>query len=80
MIIKNGIVFQEDKTFVKRDVYIEDGRIAANLSRVKDMTEIDASDLYVLPGFVDIHSHGAVGYDFSDGNMDGLIMTRKQAN
>ncbi len=72
MIIKNGIVFQEDKTFVKRDVYIEDGRIAANLSRVKDMTEIDASDLYVLPGFVDIHSHGAVGYDFSDGNMDGL--------
>ena len=27
MIIKNGLVYQEDKTFVKKDLYINDGKI-----------------------------------------------------
>lgn len=72
MIIKNGLLFQEDKTFVKKDLYIEKGRIAENLCQLTDTTEIDASNLYVLPGLIDIHSHGAVGHDFSDGNMEGL--------
>lgn len=72
MIIKNGLLFQDDKTFAKKDLYIEKGRIAENLSQVTDTEEIDAAGLYVLPGLVDIHSHGAVGYDFSDGNLDGL--------
>lgn len=72
MIIKNGIVFRDDMTFAKEDVYIENGKIVENLSQISDTTEIDASNLYVLPGLVDIHSHGAVGYDFSDGNVEGL--------
>lgn len=29
-------------------------------------------DCYVLPGLVDIHTHGAVGLDFSDGDREGL--------
>ena len=72
MIIKNGNVFQEDKAFFKKDLYLENGRIAEDSSRLTDHTEIDAAGLYVLPGLVDIHSHGAVGHDFSDGNMEGL--------
>lgn len=72
MIIRNGTVYRENKTFVKGDVYIENGRIVNDISQVTDTTEIDALNLYVLPGFVDIHSHGAVGYDFSDGNSEGL--------
>lgn len=72
MIIKNGIVFREDKTFVREDLYIENGRIAESVNRVTDTTEIDAAGLYVLPGLVDIHSHGAVGNDFSDNNIQGL--------
>ncbi|MCM1188683.1 MAG: N-acetylglucosamine-6-phosphate deacetylase [bacterium] len=72
MIIKNGTVFLEDKTFAVKDIYVENGRIAENSSLVTDDTVIDASGLYVLPGLIDIHSHGAVGYDFSDGNTDGL--------
>ncbi len=72
MIIKNGLVYQEDKTFAKKDLYIEDGKIVAGLEEVKDRTEVDAEGLYVLPGLVDIHSHGAVGCDFSDGDLEGL--------
>lgn len=72
MIVKNGLVFQEDKTFAKKDLYIEDGRIVESLEEVKDRTEVDGEGLYVLPGLVDVHSHGAVCCDFSDGDMEGL--------
>lgn len=72
MIIKNGTVYQEDRTFAKKDLYLEDGRIVEDPRQVTDGTEIDAEGLYVLPGLIDVHSHGAVGYDFSDGDMEGL--------
>ncbi|MCI9650868.1 MAG: N-acetylglucosamine-6-phosphate deacetylase, partial [Lachnospiraceae bacterium] len=72
MIIKNGLVFQEDRTFSKKDLYIEDGRIVESADQVTDRTEVDAEGLYVLPGLVDVHSHGAVGCDFSDGDLEGL--------
>ena len=32
----------------------------------------DAGGCYVIPGLVDIHTHGAVGADASDGNAEGL--------
>lgn len=82
MIIKNGSVYQEDKTFVKKDLYIENGFIVESAGQITDHSEIDASDLLVLPGLIDIHSHGAVGHDFSDGNPEGLekILAYEYAN
>lgn len=72
MIIKNGKVYQEDRTFVKKDLYIENGKIVESADEVSDKSEVDAEGLLVLPGLVDVHSHGAVGHDFSDGDMEGL--------
>lgn len=72
MIIKGGLVFSEDKTFKKRDLYIENHKIAASEEQVTDSEVIDAQGLYVLPGLVDIHSHGACGHDFSDADAQGL--------
>lgn len=72
MIIKNGLVFEENKTFTVRDVFVENGVITDSPAQMTDLSEIDASGLYVLPGLVDIHSHGAVGCDFSDANSEGL--------
>ena len=72
MIIKNGKVFQEDGTYRSQDLYVEKGRIVESEADVTDKTEIDASGLKVLPGMVDVHSHGAKGYDFSDGDVQGL--------
>lgn len=72
MIIKNGILYREDKTFSRGDLYIENGRIAASSGEVSDKTELSADGLYVIPGLIDIHSHGACGCDFSDGDADGL--------
>lgn len=72
MIIKNGFVYQEDQTFQQKDLYIQAGKIVDSSQQITDQEQIDASGLYVLPGLIDIHSHGAVGYDFSDGDMEGL--------
>lgn len=72
MIIKNGTVYQEDKTFARKDLYLEGGRIVEGVEQLTDLSEIDAEGLYVLPGLIDVHSHGAVGYDFSDGDTEGL--------
>lgn len=76
MIIKNGLVFQENKSFQKLDVEICNKYLTKigeiDLSHTPDSEVIDATGLYVLPGLIDIHSHGAVGHDFSDGNVEGL--------
>jgi N-acetylglucosamine-6-phosphate deacetylase len=65
-------VFGEDGEFVKRDLYVDGGRIVVDATRVSDGEVVDAEGLYALPGLVDVHSHGAVGKDFSDGDPDGL--------
>lgn len=72
MIIKNGYVYGEDKTFQKRDLYVEGGKIAADINRVSDRTELDAAGLYVIPGLIDVHSHGACGHDLCDADPAGL--------
>lgn len=72
MIITGGMVFGEDGTFSERDVYIENGKIVESAARVNDRTIVDAGGLLVIPGLIDIHSHGAAGYDFSDGDAMGL--------
>ena len=72
MIIENGLVFQEDGSFAKKDLYIENGKIVSTLDEVTDKTTVDASGLKVVPGAVDVHSHGAFGHDFSDADVEGL--------
>lgn len=73
MIVKNGNVFCSDGTFHKKDLYIADGRITDDLAKASaDGRTIDAYRKYVIPGLVDIHSHGAVGHDFCDADSDGL--------
>lgn len=72
MIIKGGKVFQEDGSFLEQVIYINDHRLVDKAEYQDDGEVIDAEGLLVLPGLVDIHSHGAAGEDFSDGNPEGL--------
>ena len=73
MIIKNGNVFCPDGFFHKKDLYISNNRIVSDsITALEDQIVIDAEDNYVIPGLVDIHSHGANGHDFCDASAEGL--------
>lgn len=72
MIIKNGEVFLEDGRFHKQDVYVENHKIVESEDQVTDKTVVDAEGLLVIPGLVDVHSHGAYSHDFSDADAEGL--------
>lgn len=71
MIIQNGLVFEDSGVFTKRDLIVDASHKIAKTAGPEEEI-IDASDLYVLPGLVDVHIHGAVGHDFCDGSPKGL--------
>jgi len=72
MIITNGIVFCDDGVFRKLDVAVENGIITEIKEgyHSNERDTVDATDRYVIPGLVDIHVHGAMGADFSDGTQE----------
>ncbi len=70
MIIRNGHVFLQGTGFVDTSVGTEGDRISSIGSG--SGKELDASGKYVLPGFVDIHMHGANNADFCDGTRQAL--------
>lgn len=59
-----------------RDILISEGHIKALLENEAPVPEgaeiIDASGLYALPGFIDIHTHGAAGVDVNAASADDL--------
>lgn len=73
MIIKNGLVFGADCKFSPRDVYFRNGRVVGEPDGLGGPADVyDADGCYVLPGFVDIHTHGAVDHDFCDADPGGV--------
>ena len=65
-LIKNGMVVRDDFCgFCKRDIVIRDDRITDENADVADKI-IDAKGKYILPGLIDIHTHGYVGTLFAD--------------
>ncbi len=76
MIIRNGQLFIAEEGFVTKDIEFIDGeitRIGERLDNPKDEEEYDAQGKYVLPGFIDAHSHiglfnEAMRWEGEDGN------------
>lgn len=72
MLLKNcNIVFLD--RIEKGSLLIENGIIKEiNPSEITDQNTIDCKGLYVSPGFVDVHIHGAGGYDTMDGTFEAI--------
>lgn len=70
MIIKNVQVFTEDKEFVPGEIGIENGVFTNTPSDCEEV--IDGEGCYAIPGLVDVHFHGAVGFDFCDGTKEAI--------
>lgn len=66
MLIKNARVYRKDYTFAGADVRIENGTITEIGNNLTDEEIYDAQGAYLVPGFINIHVHGAIGYDVMD--------------
>lgn len=73
MIIKDANVFTQDNRFVRGDVIVRDGRfVHATGEQPVDEEVVDARNLMMIPGLVDIHFHGCKGADMCDGTKEAL--------
>ena len=71
MKIKNGLVFDEQHRMSQKDLCFENGVI----TELSEYGEYDATDCYVLPGFIDTHIHGANGVEFYSSDYQGGLQT-----
>lgn len=72
MIIKNAGVYTEDGRFLEKDIYIDGAFFVDSADKVKDNLVVDAAGCYAIPGLTDIHFHGCMGHDFSDGTREAV--------
>jgi len=70
LLLKNASVVLPDRE-VQASVLIEDGRIVS-LEAEQGDEETDLAGARLLPGFIDVHIHGAAGIDVMDATAAGL--------
>lgn len=80
MMVLNGTIFFDGR-FVQKDIRIEDG-IIVELAKHgelgctnrtdREVRVLDVAGKYIIPGLVDVHTHGRNGWDFSKISEDGL--------
>ena len=72
MFYKNARIFSEDFQFRTGAFEVKDGKFGQILPDQAPADAIDLQGATVIPGLVEVHSHGAAGFDFSDGDYEGL--------
>ena len=71
MFYKNARIFVNNR-FQQGAFEVADGRFGEVLPLNVPKDAVDLGGLTVIPGLVDVHIHGAMGADLSDGDHEGL--------
>ena len=58
--------------FIPAQIVVEGDKIAAIHTYEKYTADIDYQNRRIVPGFIDIHTHGAYGFDTNDADKKGL--------
>lgn len=58
--------------FMEAQIEVVDGKIANIFKYNAKAVDKDYGDKRIVPGFIDIHTHGAFGYDTNDAEAEGL--------
>jgi N-acetylglucosamine-6-phosphate deacetylase len=76
IVLKNATA--ADGTFDRVSIGISDG-VLTSIGKADGVSGeiVDCSELTVLPGFLDIHIHGAVGVDVNAADTNGLLQVAK---
>jgi len=80
-VFKNGYVYNTDeKQFEKADILVKDGVIeGVALGLSADGAEtVDCTGKYIIPGLVDVHTHGRSGFDFNTATDENIRHMRKE--
>ena len=71
MIIQSKKVWLADQ-FVGAAIEMENGKIKGVYPYGTKEADVDYGDKRIVPGFIDMHCHGAYGFDTNDANEEGL--------
>ena len=77
MLIQSNKVWLADQ-FVPAAIEMEGGKIKDILPLGVKETDVDYGDLRIVPGFLDIHCHGAYNFDTNDASEEGLRYWARQ--
>lgn len=73
MLFYNAKIFQGEYGFKNGGFEVRDGKFIDVFFDKDNCTDgVDLEGNYVIPGLIDIHTHGNMNADFSDGSLDGL--------
>lgn len=80
-VFKNAMVYSScSRSFTAADIYTENGIITdvtnEKLPLSPDTEVVDCTGKYIMPGLVDIHTHGRGGYDFNTAKESDLAAVR----